>query len=258
MSQRELIFEQLHAFYRQRGLSADSFACQHATDRIRDAAPLLLAQGAEAHLGTRYGAALRVLVMSLDTGGSADTVAGRTSIIESLPGKQLNPHMRGTQAIAAELLRPDIGEEEPYPYFAMINAAKCSYDNGKMHMVPASLYERCRPFAWEELQLVAPEVIVTQGKRARDVLPSGKRPTRTSVDSFAKEIGPLDWVADWLWALTCRCLKWIQVAGTDALTAVTPHPAAQGGQWQRFAALNMKPVAEPVRALVVQRRTARA
>jgi hypothetical protein len=251
MSLRERLADRLCAFYEQRGLSVgDKFSCVHAGDCIRDAGDRMLTHGAEAHLGTSYGTALRVVVVSLDTGGGSDDLENRTRIIENLPGTELNAHMRGTRAITRELLYPDIGEDEPYPYFAMINAAKCSGADRKRDMVPDTLYERCRPYALEELQLLAPEVVVTQGQRGRAVLPPGERPVRESVDALAHQLGTLDWVAEWLWALTSRYLKWISVGEGPALAVITPHPSARGGQWQRFAALDMGPLAWLVRHIV--------
>jgi hypothetical protein len=257
--ERDRVVESLRVFYDRQGLSpGEKFCCPHAAECIRDAAPRTLVHGAEAHVGTRYGAALRLVVISLDTGGGAATVEERTRMIEDLPGTRLNPHMRGTLEITAELLRPDISEEQPFPYFAMINAAKCSGDDSSMNMVPGSLYDRCRLFAWEELELLAPQVIVSQGRRARAVLPRGKRPARGSVDVIARELGSQHWVAEWLWALTSRYLKWIPVSGTQALAVITPHPSARGGQWQRFAVLDMKALAWLVRGLLPLRAVGQA
>jgi hypothetical protein len=251
MGMRRQVVEGLRVFYDERGLSpGPAFSCMHANDCIRDAEGRALAHGAEAHVGNSYGTALRVVVISLDTGGGSDDLENRTRIVEDLPAKQLNPHMRGTRAITRELLQPDIGESEPYPYFAMINAAKCSGADGKRDMVPATLYERCSPIALEELRLLAPEVVVTQGKLARSVLPRGERPAQESIDAIAKKLGTLDWMAEWLWRLTSRYLKWVSIGEVQALAVITPHPSARGGQWQRFAALDMRPLAWLARGIV--------
>lgn len=241
---RVAIVEALEAFYSDHGLRPQTFGCRHREACERDAHPRLLAHGAEAHVGREYGTAMRVVVVSLDTGGGVADLDERTRVIEALATERtLNPHMRGTTVLLSALLRRDIGTKAPYPFFAMINAAKCSGKNKGMAMVPASLYERCREFGVAELALLSPQLVVAQGVRARLLLPSAEKLDNSLLQSLSVRMGSSQsWIPEWTKALASRYLRRLHLSSGDPLALLSPHPAARGGQWQRFRDLDMKPL----------------
>lgn len=248
MVSRESVVDDLRRFYDQEHIAVGAFACAHKDDCCADAARPLT-HGAEAHVGTRYGEVLRVAVVSLDTGGGSDPIEKRTKIIEDLAGKKMNRHMTGTTTLLAALLGADIGDASPFPYFAMINAAKCAAHDERRDMVPASLYERCLPFGRSELDLLKPQVIVAQGNRARAVLPKGKRiDPKLLTDTIEREGLPAP-VGTWLEALTNEYIRTVEVGENCAIALITPHPSARGGQWRRFASVNLAPVSWLVQIL---------
>ena len=59
--------ENLQAFYDREGLLVTDFKCMHAS-ACADAAGGTLSRGAEAHVGSRYGEGLRVVVVSARAG----------------------------------------------------------------------------------------------------------------------------------------------------------------------------------------------
>ena len=65
------------------------------------------------------------------------------------------------------------------PYFAHVNSAKCcANENGathaaraRMEQAPEEFFEMCREFARTELPILVPEVVITQGAKARLIMP---------------------------------------------------------------------------------------
>jgi uracil-DNA glycosylase len=249
---RHEVVSRLRALYDEHHIApGPHFACIHNDACTRDAGRPLT-HGAEAHVGTRYGEVLRIAVVSLDTGGGSATIDRRTEIIESLEGRPLNPHMKGTTSLLKVLLEPEIGDSSPYPFFAMINAAKCAATDGKRDMVPATLYDRCRGYAQSELRLLEPHVVVAQGQRARAVLsPRNGIPYDRVIATVTARLPSIPSpFASWLANLAREYLREVPLADHLVLALLTPHPSARAGQWQRFERLDLLPVAWLARAFV--------
>jgi len=65
------------------------------------------------------------------------------------------------------------------PYIANVNSAKCSANgNGKMDKAPGGFFVKCRNHVQEELAVLEPDTIVTQGNEAAAVL-AEMNPQRT-------------------------------------------------------------------------------
>ena len=221
-----------------------SFCCEHA-NACKVAAGYLLRQGAEAHVGTRYGKDLRVVVVSLDTGGDNDSMDRRRRVVQGLHPKvaKKNAHMKGTTELLKAIYGPDNGNL--YELYAMTNAAKCSRAYRGRAKVCRVLYENCSEFVVPELACLDPQMIVTQGNEAWRALRAG------DVLSAAHEADLEDWIThraasavvrDWLWSLAREYLRTASVADRDVPTLKTIHPSARAGQWQRFARTALQPV----------------
>ncbi len=121
----------------------------------------------------------RILVLSLSP------PQPKRNVKPDCPQGHLNPHWRETLGIVRSILHPFIGEEcfpEPVRYwdereklavihdlFVHVRAAKCcSNANGK-RQEPPRVYENCREYLSKELQILKPDVIITQGKYAHGV-----------------------------------------------------------------------------------------
>lgn len=246
---RDATAMRLRSFYDEHQIAKQRFACIHKHECICDAAPRPLTHGAEAHVGTRYGEVLTIVVVSLDTGGGSDTLDRRTEIVEQLDHRSLNRHMKGTTRLLRALLGPDVGDSKPYPFFAMINAAKCAATDGKRDRVPDSLYERCRSYAQAELQLLLPDIVVAQGPMAAQVLSARTHIPKDRVTAVTEHFSSSPSGA-WLSALAEEYLRQVTLDDHVALGLLTPHPSSRNGQWQRFERLDLPPVAWLARALV--------
>ena len=250
---------QLQSFYADNGLLVRDFHCQHAL-ACAEAAGCALYQGSEAHVGTRYGEGLRVVVVSLDTGGEGEPMDGRRTTIEGLyrpdgDTSHMNPHMRGT----TELLHAIYGTEPNadggnlYELYAMTNAAKCSRGGPGSAKVPDELYGNCSGYVVQELACLAPQMIVTQGNEAWRALGVAERLSdehQGILYAWVADLSAHVVVADWLGSLAIEYLRTVFVAGEGVPTLKAIHPSARAGQWQRFVRTGLRPVVAMAKHLV--------
>ncbi len=97
----------LHEYYEQQEIAVGpEFKCPHGDECQRAVPRLLMGQGSEAHVGSRYGNPFRIVVVSSDRAEGALDVWNRSSEIEGLrtDGEGLNPHMKGTLATLTAIL----------------------------------------------------------------------------------------------------------------------------------------------------------
>ena len=234
---------QLQSFYDEKGLLVCAFCCEHAK-ACKAKAGCPLRQGAEAHVGTRYGKDLRLVVVSLDTGGANDSMDQRRRKVQGLhPNGAKNAHMKGTTQLLKAIYGPDNGNL--YELYAMTNAAKCSRADPGSAKVPRVLYENCSEFVVPELACLDPQMIVIQGNEAWRALRAG------DILSAAHEADLEDWIAhqaagvvvrDWLRSLAREYLRTVSVVDCDVPALKTIHPSARAGQWHRFARTALQPV----------------
>ena len=262
---RTVYVDQLQAFYAYNRLRVHDFDCQHA-QACAEAAGCELNRGSEAHVGARYGEALRVVVVSLDTGGKGEPMDGRRETIEKLyrlDGNTLhmNPHMRGTTKLLKVIygIESDTDGGNLFELYAMTNAAKCSRgDPNSSAKVPRDLYQNCSDYVAPELTCLAPELIVTQGKEAREALDAGQGLSdahQKILDDWVKGLSAAEDVRAWLQSLATEYLMTVYVADKDVPTLKTIHPSVPTGEWQRFVRTGLRPVVAMAKHLVPDRST---
>ena len=118
---------------REIGVSKNSppFSCCHLKS-CRAAAKAhsrYLSLGGEAHVGEKYGAPIRLVVVALDTGGRGartwrgEDLDGRRKVIQSVTWSEANPHMKGTLQILKQLYKvyEEERDDEVLRRFAMVN-----------------------------------------------------------------------------------------------------------------------------------------
>lgn len=253
MSGTDSYEQRLKAFYHCHGLRVDKFQCSH-TDQCREKAKCKLSQGAEAHLGKHFGQDLRVVVVSLDTGGTSDAMENRRREIEAVHFKgPENPHMKGTK----ELLEAIFGNNENvFELYAMTNAAKCSRgDDSSSDKVPDALYKNCKEYVLPELECLDPQLIVTQGAKAWEALklehPAPVLPAELDnwIDSQAAGSKV---VHGWLKSLAKEYLNMLRIADRDVPIMKTIHPSARQGQWGMFVRTALQPIVAMAKCLAAQ------
>ena len=237
MNNPQMYVEELRKLYdcRKIGVNREgiTFDCEHsvcckaaaAKDKGRS-----LCRGAEAHVGEKYGDPIRIVFISLDTGGSENEYGAdlleRRKTIQAVTYRGANPHMRGTIATLKHLYgcRP---ESDLLTRFAMTNSAKCSWKDDDANMVPNKLYKNCREHGLAELKELNPQLVVTQGRRAEDLLKSQYQ------DVDEREIQ--ERVPNLTWGDAEReHLKYWENEAQFVPVLQCPHPSARYGRWQRF------------------------
>ena len=198
-----------------------------------------LVKGAEAHVGEKYGDPIRLVVISLDTGGDpkeeyGEALLERRKTIQAVTYDCANPHMKGTIETLGHLYGRDKSESDLLKRFAMTNSAKCSGKDSKTSMVPDKLYKNCKEHGLAELKELKPQLIVTQGAKARELLDC-----RCIDEEEIREYVPCSiwddlYLRSWIYKQLKKYLKYWDNGKRDVPVLQTIHPSAHGGQWQLF------------------------
>lgn len=241
----------LRAFYDQAGIGVKSFTCPHQEFCTSAASPRPLSHGMEAHVGSKYGVSPRVVVVSLDSGGDSNDLRERREIIEGLVFQELNPHMKGTTELLEIILSYALPDDaNPYEYFAMTNAAKCSGSDDSSDKVPWDLYKKCQHYSFRELEILEPDLIITQGNYAFSTLGTTQEFPLERVRAACNKMDISSFVQDWLIALTNEYLRVLIVKEVGPVTVLrTPHPSARDGRWQLFIRIAIRPLSELIKSL---------
>lgn len=176
----DAILADLHAYYDAHGIGALNFACPHHQQCAADSPRFTTAK--EAYVGPEYeaGTLPRLLFLSLDSGSAdpdpatktleANREGMRAANVASFPRGR---HWYETHELALTLLRPfkpDLTIEQVGPYFAHTNSAKCCQNNPGRALAAETLFRNCRRFIPEEVRILRPDILVTQGDFARDAI----------------------------------------------------------------------------------------
>ena len=246
MNNSEMYIGKLRTLYDKRKIGVCkcnlSFCCRHLEicERAARAEDRKLCKGAEAHVGEKYGDPIRLVFISLDTGGSetefGEDLLERRKTIQAVTYNCANPHMKGTIETLRHLYGRDDLDSDLLKRFAMTNSAKCSGRDNDPSMVPNKLYEKCIGHGLAELNELNPQLIVTQGVKARELLNCWE----IDQEEIQKNIPSLIWagvdVRSWICTQVKEHLKYWKMENQEEPVWVLqcPHPSARYGQWRRF------------------------
>lgn len=123
----------------------------------------------------------RLMFVSLDPGRSIRSDEERTPefIRKSTKGGSVwhNPHWRQTCNLAVDFFQGHHGLkglskrdalEEVVKYFAHVNTVKCCQNKHGKNEADQHLFVNCRDYLSKEMQILEPDIIITQGKKARN------------------------------------------------------------------------------------------
>lgn len=235
----EQLRKDLHCYYVEHGISVDAFHCSLRPQCEKAANHEDLWSGSEAHVGSRFGSPFSLVVVSLDRGDGSDDVLSRTDCIQHLDPLHLNPHMRGTFSTLAQVL-PEVSQtEELWKHFAMTNAAKCCYRRKGMDAVPQALYDNCRDFTLGELNILCPDMVVTQGNSAKSALIRSSSPVNATLalEMVDKHMVGLPSHSRHRVAgeVVSKYIRFLNLDGRNIPWLHTCHPSTwQGGLWQKY------------------------
>ena len=173
--------KKLEEYYLSVGIEALHFRCKHYLDCSYDCQNFTEAKAS--YLGFLYEKRIlpRLLILSLDS-GSGDIDPNRRTIkavreIEETesPTSELprNKHWYRTHQIALEILhpfKPELDIDSVKHYFAHVNSVKCSMNRMNNSMAREVLYFNCRWYLPEEFRILDPDIIISQGKMAKNSL----------------------------------------------------------------------------------------
>lgn len=174
------MLQHLAIYYDSKGILPTNFCCPHATECSAGAPRFVGAKASS--VGTEYenGNGPRLLFLSLDPGsGDADPQKRTLEVMQAQERWQdvnrlpKNKHWYLTHLMTWELLRHfhrHLTIERTRRYFAHVNSAKCSQNNPRHRKAGALVFENCRKFIPDELRILAPDILVTQGGEARTVV----------------------------------------------------------------------------------------
>lgn len=177
---------ELHDYYRTQGIHPLDFRCPHYGDC--SAGGNAFTTSKMTYVGSEYekGTLPRLLFLSLDSGSADADPHERTleavrrqeehaydeAVVAQLPKAR---HWYRTHQMAWTILRrfePSLTLASAKPYWAHANSAKCCQNNPGRSEAHARLFRNCKPYVQGELELLRPEILVTQGAKARDVVAS--------------------------------------------------------------------------------------
>ena len=193
------MLKRLNAFYSSRGISPVGFRCPSRT--VCSANSPHFTEAKASFVGPCYEERTlpRLLFLSLDSGSGRPDPQQRT--VEAVRMRELardvgalprNKHWYRTHEMAFELLRqfrPRLSVADTRLYFAHVNSAKCCQNKHGKKQADSTLFENCRRFVPDELRILQPDVVVTQGGRAKDAILKSfavRRHVRRTVESGAR------------------------------------------------------------------------
>lgn len=172
------MIKELTSYYKQQGISPLNFRCPHLQVCSRGNEKFVKAK--EAFVGSEYekGTLPRLLFVSLDPGSSDNNPKRRTvqSVryweehkcdVEELPKYR---HWYRTHELAWILLKrlkPDLEIQDSHLYFAHVNSVKCCVSNDDHKSAPAVLFRNCREYLDQEIVILKPDILITQGNWAK-------------------------------------------------------------------------------------------
>lgn len=177
------LFRSLHAFYDANGIGAEGFRC--ANEAACQGGATGFSTAKEAYVGDEFGESglPRLVFLSLDSGDGGEGATART--LEALQTHEnrvdvsrLNRgrHWYQTRVLALALLaplRPSLDIDDIHHHFAHTNSAKCCLNKAGRAQADSRLFDNCRKFIPGELEILMPDILVTQGRWARVAVKAG-------------------------------------------------------------------------------------
>jgi hypothetical protein len=175
------MISQLNDYYVSKGISAKNFSCQHFDDCSSGCENFTKAK--EAFVSTGYEKRIlpRLLFVSLDPGKAKPNAKYRT--LESVRNdeeinfdlssldSEKSRHWYHTHVLAQFILGKfqfNLHKSQVHHYFAHTNSAKCCQNKEKKGKADKKLFRNCREFIPGEVEILQPEILITQGAEAEE------------------------------------------------------------------------------------------
>lgn len=177
------MLSELTSYYRRKGISPLKFRCQHR--QVCSNGNNRFVEAKEAFIGTEYekGTLPRLLFVSLDPGNSDCYSSPKQRTLEAVRRQEEHNcdvaklhkgrHAYLTHEITLTLLKkikPDLLLQDTHLYYAHVNSVKCCVNNNNHKSAPSILFRNCQKYISGEIAILEPDILVTQGKMAREAI----------------------------------------------------------------------------------------
>lgn len=171
------IIEKLESYYYEQGILPTSFTCKYQESCRNGREDFTEAKSS--FVGPDYVSRNlpRLLILSLDSGSgykNTEKRMPRSIQAEEMKTKVMklpkNRHWYLTHKLAHIILQQfdnKLQIEDAKRFFAHVNSAKCSQNKKGNRQASSRLFENCRGYIPGELELLEPDIVLTQGKMAK-------------------------------------------------------------------------------------------
>jgi hypothetical protein len=185
------LIERVNEYFRVQKISPNTFSkfkCPHKEPCKRSARagsgrPFICGREPFISVGYEKRTLPRLLVLSADWGASRNESPSdrRAKAIrrwhndencKAAEGSRTS-HWRELHQIALVLLqrfKPDLKLEEAHQFFAYSNSVKCCANRKHREQASQLMFENCRKYIGLEIELLAPDILVTQGSKAAEAV----------------------------------------------------------------------------------------
>ena len=174
------MISELKAYYKNNGILSTSFTCKYKSQCESSSKQFTGPKSSFISTGYEEGILPRLLFLSLDSGkGHEDpkmrlplSVRKRMQAVDVLSIPK-NRHWYRTHELAWYLLRrfdQNMTIEDTKFHFAHVNSAKCCMNKAGSKKADRLLFKNCSGYLKEELSILSPNIIVTQGNEAKSAI----------------------------------------------------------------------------------------
>lgn len=246
------MLEALRRYYTDKKILSTKFDCPHMT--ACKSGNLKFAGPASAFVSTGYERRTlpRLLVLSPDSGKrDAKNLDGALPLNMREWGERVDimdseeahggHHWFRTHELAWYILRrfdPELPLKDVNKYFAHTNAAKCCENNPGGRLARGTLFDNCREFLPGELDVLSPDILITQGGQAEaaillspasyDILGVEEYSSGTTVRGIDADEGDDAWYGEYASSKYLRKIRNLGHEGHDLFWLHTWHPTPKG------------------------------
>lgn len=195
-----IMLNQLENYYRSKGILSTNFSCPHKNQCSSGCETFTGPKSAFVSSGYEKAVEVpRLLFLSLDSGCGAqnehdrlpEAVRQQNEVDRDTLTLHKHKHWYRTHELAYYIFRrfnPDLEVQDVKHHFAHANSAKCCMNKKQKKQADKVLFKNCREYLGQELEILNPKIIVTQGNEAKFGIEKCREKTLKVLDQFAQTI----------------------------------------------------------------------